>query len=383
MEALAPMPLMSCLAQIEDPRRAGYACRHDLQEILAIAVCAVLCDMNSFEDMAFWAEHKTAWLKRFLKLEGDVPSHDTFNRVFRLLDPRSFEAAFRRWVGGLVPAVANGTLAVDGKTVRGSGDGATSPIHVVSAFATECGLVLGQLKVDGKTNEITAIPELLDALLIKGYLVSIDAMGCQSEIAAKILEKKADYLLAVKGNQPGLQAALQGRFGANQREALREAGHYAQSAEESHGRFVWQGFWVAPNGGEVDTERWPGCKMLGMVESLRKVGDKESAPERRYYISSRMMPAAAFASAVRAHWGIENNVHWMLDVNFREDAATVRKDHAADNLSRLKRIVLNLLKVETATASFGKISLAKKRKLASWDDGYRTAILGIEPKHDN
>jgi predicted transposase YbfD/YdcC len=383
MEALAPTPLMSCLAQIDDPRRAGYACRHDLQEILAIAVCAVLCDMNSFEDIAFWAEHKTAWLKRFLKLEGGIPSHDTFNRVFRILDPRLFEAAFRRWVGGLVPAVASGTLAVDGKTVRGSGDGATNPIHVVSAFATECGLVLGQQKVDGKSNEITAIPELLDALLIKGYLVSIDAMGCQSEIAAKILEKKADYLLAVKGNQPGLQMALQERFGANQRETLCAAGHYAQSAEESHGRFVWQGFWVASNGDEVDTERWPGCKMLGMVESLRKVGDKESAPERRYYISSRMMPAEAFAKAVRAHWGIENNVHWMLDVNFREDASTVRKDHAADNLSRLKRIVLNLLKVETATASFGKISLAKKRKLASWDDGYRTAILGIEPTHDN
>ena len=378
METPAPMPLMSCLAQIDDPRRAGYACRHDLQEILAIAVCAVLCDMNSFEDMAFWAGHKTAWLKRFLKLEGGVPSHDTFNRVFRILDPRAFEDAFRRWVGGLVPAVAGGTLAVDGKTVRGSGDGAVSPIHLVSAFATECGLVLGQQKVNDKSNEITAIPELLDALLIKGYLVSIDAMGCQSGIAAKILEKKADYLLAVKGNQPALQVALQERFGLAQREALHEAGHSAQFTEESHGRFVWQGFWVAANANDVDSERWPGCKMLGMVESLRKVGDKESAPERRYYISSRMMPAADFAKAVRAHWGIENGVHWMLDVNFREDAATVRKDHAAENLSRLKRIVLNLLKLETATASFGKISLAKKRKLASWDDRYRMDILGIK-----
>lgn len=382
MEAPAPMPLMSCLAQIEDPRRAGYARRHDLQEILAIAICAVLCDMNSFEEMAFWAEHKAAWLKRFLKLEGGIPSHDTFNRVFRILDPRTFEDAFRRWVGGIVPAVGSGTLAVDGKTVRGSGDGKNGPIHVVSAFATECGLVLGQQKVDGKSNEISAIPELLDALLIKGYLVSLDAMGCQSEIAAKILEKKADYLLAVKGNQPGLQSALQERFGLAQRQALEQAGQYAQCTEQSHGRFVWQGFWVAPNTSDVDTARWPGCRMLGMVESLRKVGDKESAPERRYYISSRMLSAEAFASAVRAHWGIENNVHWMLDVNFREDAATVRKDNAADNLSRLKRIVLNLLKVETATASFGKISLSKKRKLASWDDGYRMAMLGITPNHD-
>ncbi|MCC4118457.1 ISAs1 family transposase [Aromatoleum toluclasticum] len=373
---------MSCLAQIEDPRRAGYACRHDLQEIQAIAVCAVLCDMNSFEDMAFWAEHKVAWLKRFLKLKGGIPSHDTFNRVFRILDPRTFEDAFRRWVGGIVPAVGSGTLAVDGKTVRGSGDGNNGPIHVVSAFATDCGLVLGQQKVDGKSNEISAIPELLDALLIKGYLVSLDAMGCQNEIAAKILEKKADYLLAVKGNQPGLQSTLQERFGLAQRQALEQAGQYAQCTEQSHGRFVWQGFWVAPNAGDVDTARWPGCRMLGMVESLRKVGDKESEPERRYYISSRVLSAQAFASAVRAHWGIENNVHWMLDVNFREDAATVRKDNAADNLSRLKRIVLNLLKVETATASFGKVSLAKKRKLAAWDDGYRMAMLGITPDHD-
>ncbi len=228
----------------------------------------------------------------------------------------------------------------------------------------------------------TAIPELLNALLIKGYLVSIDAIGCQSEIAAKIREKKADYLLAVKGSQPGLQVALQERFGLAKREALREAGQYAQCAEESRGRFVWQGFWVAANAGEVETERWPGCKMLGMVESLRKVGDKESAPERRYYISSRMMSAADFAKVVRAHWGIENGVHGMLEVTFRKDAATVRKDHAAENLSRLKRIMLNLLKVETATASFCKISMARKRKLASWDDGYRMAILGIKTEHD-
>jgi predicted transposase YbfD/YdcC len=254
---------------------------------------------------------------------------------------------------------------------------------MVSAFATECGLVLGQEKVSDKSNEISAIPELLDSLLIRGYLVTIDAMGCQSQIAAKILAQKADYLLAVKGNQPSLQVTLQERFGLAQREALQQAGHYARFSEESHGRFVWQEFWVAANAGEVDVEHWPGCKMLGMVESLRMVGDKASAPERRYYIASRAMPAIDFAKAVRAHWGIENGVHWMLDVNFQEDAATVRKDYAADNLSRLKRIVLNLLKTETATqAKFGKISMRMKRKLAAWEDGYREAMLGIRLAHD-
>ena len=348
-----------------------------------MAVCAVLCDMNTFEEIAFWAESKETWLRRFLKLEGGIPSHDTFNRVFRILNPKSFESAFRRWVGGLVPAVRGGTLAVDGKTIRGSGDGEDGPIHMVSAFATECGLVLGQVKVSDKSNEITAIPELLDSLLIRGYLVTIDAMGCQNEIAAKILEKKADYLLAVKGNQPSLQGVLQERFGLAQREALKCAGQYARVSEESHGRFMWQEFWVAGNAGEVDIERWPGCKMLAMVESLRTVGHKEFAPERRYYISSRTMPAIDFARAVRAHWGIENGVHWMLDVNFQEDAATVRKDYAADNLSRLKRIVLNLLKTETATrARFGKISMRMKRKLAAWEDGYREAMLGISLTHD-
>lgn len=183
------MPLMTCLAEIEDPRRAGYAHRHDLQEMLVIAICATLSDVDSFEDIAFWAGQKEAWLKRFLKLENGIPSHDTFNRVFRILDPKTFEDAFRRWVAGIVTAVGR-TLAVDGKTVCGSRDGETRPIHLVSAFATDVGVVLGQEKVADKSNEITAIPELLNALLIQGYLVTIDAMGCQTEIAVTIRGKR-------------------------------------------------------------------------------------------------------------------------------------------------------------------------------------------------
>jgi predicted transposase YbfD/YdcC len=224
MEASAPMPLMSYLDEIADPRRTGYAHRHDLQEMLVIAICATLSDVDTFEDVAFWATQKEAWLKRFLKLANGIPSHDTFNRVFRILDPKAFEDAFRRWVSGLIPAV-EGTLAVDGKTVRGSGDGKARPIHLVSAFATDLGIVLGQEKVARKSNEITAIPELLNALLIKGYLVTIDAMGCQTEIAETIVAKEADYLLAVKGNQPTLLTTLQDRFALDQRDALRESAH--------------------------------------------------------------------------------------------------------------------------------------------------------------
>ena len=375
------MPLMTCLAEIDDPRRTGYAYRHDLQEMLVIAICATLSDVDSFEDIAFWASQKEAWLRRFLKLENGIPSHDTFNRVFRILNPQTFEDAFRRWVAGIVTAVGR-TLAVDGKTVRGSRDGETRPIHLVSAFATDLGIVLGQEKVADKSNEITAIPELLNALLIQGYLVTIDAMGCQTEIAATIREKKADYLLAVKGNQPTLLATLQDRFALAERDDLRDAAHCFEHVEKSHGRLIAQRYWVAPNAGQVDTERWPGCQMLATVESLRIVGGKESDLERRYYISSRRMTAEAFATAVRAHWGIENRLHWLLDVNFGEDAATARKDHAADNLSRLKKIVLNVLRLETATATLGKLSLAKKRKLAAWDDEFRMAMLGIKPIHD-
>ena len=239
MEASAPMPLMNYLDEIADPRRTGYAHRHDLQEMLVIAICATLSDVDTFEDVAFWATQKEAWLKRFLTLANGIPSHDTFNRVFRILDPKTFEDAFRRWVSGLVTAVG-GTLAVDGKTVRGTGDGKARPIHLVSAFATDLGIVLGQEKVAQKSNEITAIPELLNALLIKGYLVTIDAMGCQTEIAETIVAKEADYLLAVKGNQPTLLTTLQDRFALDQRDALRDAAHCFEQVEKSHGRLVIQ-----------------------------------------------------------------------------------------------------------------------------------------------
>lgn len=248
MEALTPMPLMTCLAEIEDPRRMGYAHRHDLQEILVIAICANLSDVDSIEEMAFWASQKESWLKRFLKLSNGIPSHDTFNRVFRILDPKTFEEAFRRWVRGIVTAVGR-TLAVDGKTACGSRDGDTRPIHLVSAFATDLGVVLGQETVADKTNEITSIPELLNALVIRGYLVTIDAMGCQTEIAAAIREKQADYLPVVKGNQPHLLETLQDRFALAERDCLRNATHCFEHVEQSHGRLVAQRYWVAPNEG--------------------------------------------------------------------------------------------------------------------------------------
>lgn len=304
-------------------------------------------------------------------MKNGIPSADTFLRVFRVLDPKQFEAVFRRWVGGIVGAL-EGSVAIDGKTLCGSADGDGPAVHMVSAFSTNLGLVLGQEKVAGKSNEITAIPELLDALYIKGLLVSIDAMGCQREIAAKILDKGGDYLLAVKGNQPTL--AQQVRDLVSDAQAC---GPGFEQAERGHGRTVLQMSWAVPSGSEIDPALWPGCKTVGCVVSQRFVGDKAAELEERFYISSRVLSAEELARTVRAHWAIENRLHWMLDVCFGEDGSMVRKDNAPQNLSLLKKIILNLIRTDTTDPV--KTSLRQKRKRAAWDDDIRMKMLGIHP----
>ena len=248
---------MTLLNEVDDPRRPSNGTLHNFQEILVIAICAVLSDADNVDDFAAWARVKEEWLRRFLVLKNGIPSQDTFFRVFGALNPQQFEAVFRRWVGGIVPALSR-TIAVDGKTLRGSGKGADSPVHMVSAFATDLGLVLGQEKVAGKSNEITAIPELLQALFLKGHLVTIDAMGCQKAIAAQIVTQKGDYLLAVKGNQPTLHSAIQKAF-----DDLSGEQPWHEQSERSHGRGVTQLAWVAPAEGVVNTSDWPACKTLG------------------------------------------------------------------------------------------------------------------------
>lgn len=373
MAAKNGLCLMNCLTEVDDPRKRSNGTLHDFQEILVISICAVLSDCDKVEEFAFWAGQKRAWLCRFLELKNGIPSRDTFLRIFRVLDPDQFENAFRRWVVGVVGAL-NGTVAVDGKTVRGSGSGGESAIHMVSAFATDLGVVLGQEKVASKSNEITAIPELLDALYIKGLLVTIDAMGCQKNIARKILEKGADYLLMVKGNQPTLQKAIEMAFV----DAAGSEGFDRQCmAEKSHGRIVGRMTSVLPARGVVDQNDWPKCQTIGRIDSIRRIGDQDSDLEQRYYISSRALSAEELAAAARAHWGIENRLHWMLDVNFGEDRSTVRKDNSPQNVSLLKKIVLNL--VRTSTADLPKASLQLKRKAAAWNDALRMNILGLKP----
>lgn len=364
---------MDCLSEIDDPRKPSNGTLHNFQEILVIAIAAMLSDCDTVEDIACWALAKEGWLRRFLVLKNGIPSEDTFLRIFRLLDPKSFEAAFRRWVSGVVGTL-RGTLAVDGKTVCGSATGGESAIHLVSAFATELGVVLGQEKVAAKSNEITAIPELLDALYLEGLLVSIDAMGCQKRIAEKITAKGGDYLLMVKGNQPSLLTAIETAFISSHETGGADRNDHA---EKSHGRIVGQIAAVLPSKGIVDPAEWPQCKTIGRTDSLRVIGGRESDLERRYFISSRDLTAAELASAVRAHWGIENRLQWVLDVSFGEDGKTLRKDNAPQNLSLLRKIVLNIIRL--APPGKKKTSLRLRRKGAAWDDDLRMNMLGLTP----
>ncbi len=362
---------MDELAGLADPRKPSNGTRHDFQELLVMTIAAVLSDCDTMEDVVEWSRMHESWLRRFMVLKHGIPSEDTFLRIFRLLDPKGFEACFRRWVGQVVTQL-NGTIAVDGKTVRGSGTGGEQAIQMVSAFATELGLVLGQEKVASKSNEITAIPELLDALYLKGFLVSIDAMGCQKAIARQIVGKKADYLLAVKGNQPGLLQAIQDAF-IDQQQAVM---HIAD-LDTGHGRIVAQRCSILPAAGIVPEADWPGCAVIARIDSLRQVKGKTSELEQRYYISSRNLAPSALAEAVRSHWAIENQLHWVLDVTMREDASTIRKDNAPENLSLLKKIVLNILRTDTSGRK--KTSLRLRRKRAAWNDDLRAQLLGLNP----
>lgn len=375
--AMSARKLVEWLEEIDDPRRQSYALRHNLVEILVIAIAGIASGCAKFEDLSDWAEIKEGWLRQFLRLEHGIPSPDTFERIFRLLDPNQFETAFRGWVGNIVGAV-EGLVAIDGKTVRGSADGLRGGIHLVSAYATRHGLSLGQVKVADKSNEITAIPCLLSVLDLEGCLISIDAMGCQKEIARLIVvEKRADYLLAVKGNQPSLQRAVASAFAPAQTTDLAAAGQRQSAVEMGHGRIVHRECWVAENAGRVDVAAWHGCKTLGLVKTTRIENGKLSDTEYRHYISSRSLSVTELAEAVRGHWGVENGLHWHLDVTLGEDACRVRKDHAPENLSRINKIVLALLKLAPPRKSTRKISLRRRRLMAAWDDDARMELLGM------
>lgn len=365
---------------LPDPRAANRS--HWLADVLAIAIMAVLCGCEGWAAVEAWGLLNADWLKTFLDLPHGVPSHDTFDRVFGLLDPLAFETCFTNWTAALVKNAKGLFVAVDGKTLRRSWKRAWSktPVHLVSAFCMKNQLVLGQLATDSKSNEITAIPKLLAMLNIAGCTVTIDAMGCQREIAAQILKQEGHYLLAVKENQPTLCAKVKALLDEGVLEGFATMRHGCfESRDQGHGRIETRRVWVSDEVnwlGEELLGLWPGLRSIVVVESLRQdLGDLAGtlSTERRYYICSHGRaddPLARFlAEGIRGHWGVENGLHWCLDVSLREDQSRIRIANGAENFSRLRRIALNKLKrcdLKNARGKSLKAGIRLKQQCCGW-----------------
>jgi predicted transposase YbfD/YdcC len=368
--------LIEELAAIEDPR-CGWKVEHRLLDILVIAVCAVLGEAESFEDIALYGRCKHEWLRGFLELPNGIPSHDTFRRVLMLVDPDAFERRFLGWVrasfrpeGGALRQVA-----IDGKTVRRSFDrrNGRSPLHLVSAYATEGGLVLAQRAAETQGGELAVLPELLDGLDLAGCLVSLDALACQPGIAGRIVDQGGDYLLALKGNRKKAHAEVKAWFAANAFALGASLRPFFDAFDDGHGRLVRRRVFACPEVGVFATlDGWPGLRAVLAVETIRGIpGRGKVTAEIRHYLSSAELPPAALAAAIRNHWRIENGLHWVLDVVFREDASRVRERNAARNLALMRKIALNLARADTTL----KASLKGKRKYAGWDDTFMATLI--------
>jgi predicted transposase YbfD/YdcC len=370
--ALSSTALVRHFGGLKDPRLKRRRL-HNLCDLIAIALCAVIGGAESWEDVAEYGRTKKAWLATFLALPHGIPSHDTFNRVFRLLRPDQFEVCFRRWMQALVTATEGRIVAIDGKTLRHSFDRAAgkSALHLVSAWAVENGVSLGQRAVDGKSNEITAVPELLKLLELHGAIVTIDAMGCQKEIAQAIRQQGGNYLLAVKDNQPRLYQDAMATF-IEAFEGQRGSDYFQHTTHKrSHGRDERREYFVVRDLSQIrDQALWKDLNSLAMVYTERTVNG-ETSSETRYYISSCSGGVKDMARAIRGHWGIENSLHWTLDVTFGEDAHCLRKDHGPQNMATLRRAALSLIKQEQTE----KGSLRRKRLRAGWNDDYLTRLL--------
>ena len=370
----ASRALLDHFDDLVDPRTR--ACPHALDELLLTAISAILSGADTWVSVAEWGRAKGDWLRQFLPFANGIAAHDTFGRVFSLLDASVFEACFIRWMQAVCGAFEGLQVAIDGKTIRRAKTAGASAIHLVSAFAHGLGLTLGQVKTAEKSNEITAIPELLDALLLKGCLVTIDAMGCQKAIAAKIIQQESDYLLMVKNNQPTLAAAIEQCFDTARATGYQKLPHtVAEWVEQDHGRSETRRCVVTTDLSSLGALRtdWPGLTTLVMVEAWRDLQGQVST-ERRYYLSSRLADAATLGSAVRGHWGIENKLHWSLDVTFGEDQSRMRAGNAAENFSVLRRIALNLFRQDHSR----KAGVKTRRLLACADDAYRQKLLGLQ-----
>lgn len=362
--------------EITDPRIERTK-RHKLIDIITIALCGVICGAESWVDIEMFGKVKKEWLSTFLDLPNGIPSHDTFGRVFSKIDPQEFEKSFMEWVRAIYEVTQGQVIAIDGKQLRGSqasGNGKKA-IYMVSAWASENQIVLGQQKVDEKSNEITAIPELLKLLDIAGCIVTIDAIGTQTEIARAIIEKKGDYLLAVKENQGHLFEDIHTLFAVDKLTNFKDGPYqYVKTTNKDHGRIEIRQCWAISDPEYLatirDYQRWTGLKSLVRIESERKIGDK-SEVQVSYYISSLNNDAKKLLGAKRSHWGVENKLHWVLDIAFDEDHCRVRKDNAPQNFAIIRHMALNLLKSEHSI----KNGIKGKRLRCGWDPNYLMLVL--------
>lgn len=352
-------------SKLTDPR-VERTKAHMLEDILFIAIASVICRAESWNDMENFGKAKQEWLRTFLRLPEGIPSHDTFNRVFSALNPEELESSFIAWTRSVAELTDNEVISIDGKSMRSTREyGSKSIVHMVSAWACENHIVLGQLKVDEKSNEITAIPKLLELLVIKGCIVTIDAMGCQKEIESAIAEKEADYLIAVKGNQSNLQEQIQDSF--------RFLPAVSEETDCDHGRVETRRCSVINDLTLIENrEEWKNLRTLIKIETERYDKCRQTMlKENRLYINSLEADAALINKSVRSHWGVENSLHWVLDVAFNEDHSRKRVGNAAQNFSLINRIALNLLKNEKSA----KVGAKGKRLKAGWDNEYLLKIL--------
>jgi predicted transposase YbfD/YdcC len=370
-----PLSIGHHFRDLADPR-LGRLCKHDLLDILTITICAAICGQHAWTDIELYGETHHEWLATFLRLPNGIPAHDTYRYVFSRLDPAAFQRCFASWIEALSQVTGLKHIAIDGKSLRGSLDRAhgKAALHLVSAWATHNHLTLGQVAVDGKSNEITAIPRLLEVLDLAGALVTIDAMGCQKAIAAQVVEAGGDYVLAVKENQPRLYEDVQRCFDEHlDALAARPDGDDSFHAEggPGHGRVERRYcFTLADLEGVRDREAWRGLSTLCMIVSER-LTNGELSTETRYYIGSHKGPARDYAEAIRGHWGIENSLHWVLDVTFKEDASRARAEHGAENMAWLRRMVVSLLRNDTTC----KRSLRQKSIKALCDHEFLLQLL--------
>lgn len=374
MNQLRAKPLFERVNEIKDPRIERKKL-HSLKDILVIAVCATICGADNWEDMAEFGKSKREWFGSFLELENGIASHDTFRRVFILLDNIELKTLFVDWMSSAVKLSKGALVSVDGKNLCGSKEPVKGKkaLNVVSAWASEQSVVLGQVKCEEKSNEITAIPELLKIIDIAGCIVTIDAIGCQKEIVKEIVEKEADYVISLKGNQGNLHKNIKDYLDWAERVGFKEISYdYHSTLEKGHGRIEERRCWVTAEIGWLEEkEDWKNLKSVIMVEAVREVKGREKTVERRYFISSLAANAAEALNCVRGHWAIENELHWCLDIGFREDNCRVREAKSAENLATLRHIGINLLKQETSC----KRGIEGKRKKAGWDENYLLKVL--------